>query len=274
VTKKPNPQQRAIEKKRAQWREWRAKGYRVRHDPDTYNFESERQHFDRLSDEEWAPVWEALQSASPKKSLEETRLRELIDFAAISSGWFVECDGELIWYPADYRRFAREKRDFSKKAKTFQRELSDFLADHAPDGAFLHARPSRVLHAHAVDSSGLESKPPDNDYVFWLEYRELIPVLDQLATELERDIAEDEGKASTLKNPSNPAEPKLDAWRARLLLIWSEEIDLPIANTKLVRGFLIAALQPYMPNAATDRMAKAFISKWLHGKVPKPPPLL
>jgi hypothetical protein len=56
VTNKPNPQRRAIEKERAQWREWRAKGYSVRGDPDTYDFESEGQHFDGLSDEEWAPV--------------------------------------------------------------------------------------------------------------------------------------------------------------------------------------------------------------------------
>jgi hypothetical protein len=239
VTKKPNPQQRAIEKKRARWREWRAKGYRVRHDPD---FESEGQHFDGLSDEEWIPVWKALQSASPNKCLEEARLREMIDLAASSSGWFVEYGGELNFYRADYRRFADESRHFLEKVEIFRHELSEFCPEE-----------------------------PDNAHDPWLEYRIM---LDQLAAQLKRKIAEDEHIESTLENRSNAAQSELDAWRARLLLIWKEECDLPIANTKKLRAFLIAALQPYMPNAATPTIAKYFIKKWLNGKVPNLPPIL
>jgi hypothetical protein len=241
VTKKPSPQQRAIERKRARLRERRAQGFSVRRDPETYDFAGEGQHFDRLSDKEWAPVWKTLQSASPNKSLDEVRLRRMIDSAAFWSGWFVGCGGEVIWYPADYRRFARKNRCFLEKLKTFRREVSDFIGP-----------------------------PPDDYEPFWEDYQELIFVLDELGTELERDIAEDERKASTLKDHSNAAQPKLDAWRAKLLLIWAEECNLQIANTKQLRGFLIAALLPYMPTKATDRMAKQFITRWLAGKVPKP----
>jgi hypothetical protein len=221
------------------------KGGRVRGDPDTYDFESEGQHFDRLSDEEWAPVWKTLQSASPNKSLEEARLREMVDRGAFSSGWFVGHGGELTFYSADFRRFACESRGFLEKVKTFRDELSKHLG----------AR-------------------PDDDYDPWLQYRKLVPALDRLATELERDIAKDERIASTFKDRSNAAQPKLDAWRARLLLIWAQECNLQIANSKQLRGFLITALQPYIPHTATDRMAKAFIKKWLDGEVPKPPPML
>jgi hypothetical protein len=119
----------------------------------------------------------------------------MINSAAFSSGWFVEFGGELVWYPADYRQFARKNRSFLETLKTFRRELSDFLPE-----------------------------PPDDEEDPWLEYRELLPVLDQWATELECDIAEDESKASTLKDPSNAAQPKLDAWRARLLLIWRRNL--------------------------------------------------
>jgi hypothetical protein len=240
--KKPTPQQRAIEKKRARLRKSRAVGHRSHRDPDTYDWEKEGQHFDGLSDDEWALVWKRVRAASPDKSLDEAQLRQMVDRAALSSGWFVEHGGEINLYSV-YRRFADENQRFVEKVQTFRRELSDFLCE-----------------------------PRDDDYD---PYRKLVPTLEHLAAQLQHDIAEDERIASTLENPPNAAQPKLDAWRGRLVTIWERECGLPLENTKHLRGFLIEALQPYIrPAQLTDRMVGYFIKRWLAGKVPKPPPWL
>jgi hypothetical protein len=241
---KPTPQQRAIEKKRARWRKARAAGHRwaAHRDPDTYDCEKEGQHFDRLSDDEWALVWKRVRAASPDKSLDEARVRRLVDAAALSSGWFVGFGGEIHFYRANYRQFADISRRFLKKVQTFRHELTKFF------GA-----------------------PPDGDWDPWEEYRRVVPLLDQLTAELECEVSEDEGNASSAENPANASEPKLDDWKARLVLIWQNECGLPIKNTKQLRGFLIDALQPYMrPTELTDTPAKYFIKRWLEGKVKNP----
>ena len=244
MRKSPTPQQRAIEKKRARWRAWRNQGRPTRFDPDTYDFETVGNHFDRLSDDEWAPVWKTIQQASPNKSLDEERLRQLVNKAAFWSGWFVECGGEISFYSMHYKLFADEERRFLEKIKAFRSELEQFLGEPSAGG----------------------SDPWDP----WAEHRDLLPALDQLAAQVHHNMADNEHQASITKNPPNAAHPKLDAWRARLVLLWRDEFGLAIKNTKLLRTFLINALDPYMPGAATDRTTKEFIKKWLDGKVPEP----
>lgn len=244
--KNPTPQQRAIEKKRALFRELRSSGLRLDFDPDTYDWEKHGEYFDRLSDAEWAVVWKRIRAASAEPlSVGEAHIRELVNDAAMSSGWFAEFGGELHFWRADYLRFAETYRVFLKKVQTFRQEMVQFFGT-----------------------------PPDDHkdpYDPWKRYRPVVSVLDRLAKDIESDIAERESKASKAENPPNAAQLELDVWRARLLMVWQNECGLPIANTKQLRGFLIAALQPYMPRAElTDTMAKHFIKRWLAGKVKQP----
>jgi hypothetical protein len=244
ASKKLTPQQRAIEKKRA---EWRALGVGSAHDfdPDTFNWEKYGEHFDRLSDDEWAAVWRHVCAASGKPLPDETRLRELVDDAAYSSGWFAGF-GELHISRADYRRFAGEKRRFLKRVQEFRHQMAEFFGEPPCD------------HKEPYDPWGL--------------YRPVIPLLDDLAAILEHRIAQNEETAASIKgDPPNAAKPKLDLWRARLVLAWQNECGLPVENNKQLRGFLLDALQPYMPRAElTDRIAKHFVKRWLAGEVKNP----
>ncbi len=248
ASKKLTPQQRAIEKKRAQWREWRASGlgWAAGFDPETYDWKRDGEHFDKLSDDEWAVVWKRVRAASCKKpSLNEASVRALVDDAAYSSGWFAEFGGELYFSRADYHRLAETKRRFLKKVQQFRNEISNFFGAPPDD----HKEP----------------------YDPWEMYRQMVPVLAHLAADLGRRITDDEENALLVKGLSNAAKPKLDIWRARLVMVWQSECGLPVKNTKHLRGFLIDALQPYMPQAGlTDRMAKHFIKKWIAGEVKKP----
>jgi hypothetical protein len=246
--KKLTPHQRAIEKKRAIFRELQSSGVRLDFDPDTYDGgNTEKQYFDRLSNDEWAVVWKRISHASSEPALiDEARIRELVDDAAMSSGWFAEYGGEArYWSRAQLKQYANEKHRFLKKLQTFRHEIVVFLG------------------------------PPSEDYPEfydpWERYRPVVPVLDRLAAQLEHEIGEYKREVSTATDPPNAAKPELDLWRARLLLAWQNECHLRIENTKHLRGFLIAALEPYMPRAElTDRMAKHFIKRWLSGKVEMP----
>ena len=241
ANQKLTPQQRAIEKKRALLREFRASDF----DPDTYDWQKHGEYFDNLSDDEWAGVWKHVRFASHREPLpDEARVRELVDDAAISSGWFAEWGGELHFSRADYHGFAIENRRFLKKIQQFCHDMADFFGAPPCD----HKEP----------------------YDPWARYRPVIPALDHLSAVLERKITEDEHNASSADDPPNAAKPELDAWRAGLMLVWQNECRLPIENSKSLRGFLIAALRPYVPGQ-TDRMAKHFITKWLAGKVTAPP---
>jgi hypothetical protein len=247
--KKLSPQQRAIQKKRDQWREWRASGKSFTNDfdPDTFNWEEYGEHFDELSDEEWAAVWKHVVAPRAEKTLpDEANIRDLVNDAAYSSGWFVG-HRELHISRADYRRFADEKRRFLKKAQQFRQEMIEFLGEPPSD----HKEP----------------------YDPWDFCRPVIPVLDDLAAVLDHRIAQDEEAAAFMQNkdPPNAAKPELDQWRARLVLAWQDGCGIPIENTNHLRGFLLNALRPYMPRAElTDRMAKHFIKRWRAGEVKNP----
>jgi hypothetical protein len=239
VPKNPSPQQRAIAKKRALFRRLQSSGLL---DFDEKNGE----YFDRLSDAEWTVVWKRVRAASAESlSVDEAHIRELVDDAAMSSGWFAEFGGELHFFRRDYLRFAETYRVFLKKVQTFRQEMVQFFGT-----------------------------PPDDHkdpYDPWEWYRPVASVLDRLVKDLEREIAERESNASRAESPPNAAQLELDARRARLVTVWQNECGLPVANTKQLRGFLIAALQPYMPRAElTDTMAKHFIKRWLAGTVKQP----
>jgi hypothetical protein len=169
----PTPQQRAIEKKRVRWRKSREKGepFWATVDPETYDFESEGQHFDRLSDDEWAPIWKSIQAASPNKPVEESRLRELVDRAAFSSGWFVGHVGELVFYSANYAELADRNRAFQVKVQTSRHELIDFFGEVPADG-----------------------------YDAWMEHRQLLSALDGFAAQIQGDVAEYEAMAARTKS--------------------------------------------------------------------------
>jgi hypothetical protein len=249
-TKKLTPQQRAIEKKRVLLRKLRASGIErpgwATVDPDTYDWEKHGEYFDELSDDEWAVVWKRVRSASRETPLvDETHIRELVDDAAYSSGWFAQFGGEITFSRADYHQFANRNSRFLQQVQEFRNELAQFFgappADH------------------------------EDHYDPWEQYRSLVPLLNHLADFLEREVVQDEKCASIAEKTSNAAQPELDLWRARLVLIWENECGLPVKNTKLLRGFLLDALQPYMPRTElTDTMAKHFIKRWLAGEVQKP----
>lgn len=243
ATKKATPQRRAIEKKRAFWRD---KAY-ADFDPDNFDWEKYGQHFDNLSNEEWALVWRHVIGAVGDKPLpDEMRVRERVDDAAHSSGWFFEF-GELHISQTDYRRFADNKRRFLKRMQQFRSEMAEFFGD----------RP-------------LDPKEPCDPWDHW---RPVLPALDDLGAVLEYRITLDERAAAFMAeyDPPNAAKPEMDKWRARLVMVWEEECSLPIRNTKYLRGFLLDALRPYMPRTElTERMAKHFIRRWLAGEVRNP----
>jgi hypothetical protein len=247
TSKKPSPQQRAIEKQRALWRELSFGKVYDDFDPDTFDWEKYGEHFDNLSDDEWELVWRHVVSAARDRLLpDETRVRGLVDNAAYSSGWFFGY-GELHISRADYRRFADEKRHFLKKTRNFRNEMAEFLGEPPCD----HKEP----------------------YDPWDSWRPVLPALDDLAKFLEHQIAQDEEAGSFMikHDPANSAKPELDIWRARLVRAWRDECSLPVKNTTHLRGFLLDALRPYMPRAElTDRMAKHFLNRWIAGKVQDP----
>jgi hypothetical protein len=249
-TKKLTPQQRAIEKKRVRLRKLRALGIErwgwATVDPDACDWEKKGEHFDNLSDDEWADVWKRVRSALRERPLvDETHIRELVDDAAHSSGWFADFGGEITFSRADCRRSANTTRRFLQKVQEFRNELAKFFGAPPDD------------HEDPYDS--------------WEEHRPLVPRLNHLADFLERNIVQDEKWASIAEKTSNAAQPELDVWRARLVLIWENDCGLPVKNTKLLRGFLLDALQPYMSRTKlTDTTAKHFIKRWLAGEVQKP----
>jgi hypothetical protein len=247
ASKKLSPQQRAIKKKRALWRELNVGKVYEDFNPDTFNWEEYGEQFDNLSDEEWALVWRHVVAALTDKPLpDQTSVRELVDDAAYSSGWFAEY-GELHISRADYRQLADEKRRFLKNLQHFRSEMAEFFGERPCD----HKEP----------------------YDPWDSWRPVLPVLDDLAVNLENSIVQDEEAAAFIMkyDPPNAAKPELDTWRARLVMAWKKECGLPVSNTRHLRGFLLDALRPYMPRAElTDRMAKHFLKRWLAGKVRNP----
>jgi integrase len=89
--RKLSPQERWIEKERAYWREQLASGsFSISDfDPDTFDWKKYGEHFDPLSDEEWAPVWAHVVAASTRVP-SEARVRELVNDAVLFSGRFAE----------------------------------------------------------------------------------------------------------------------------------------------------------------------------------------
>ena len=232
ANQKLTPQQRAIEKKRALLRELRAsEGVGVPDfDPDTYDWQKHGEHFDNLSDDEWAGVWKHVRFASHREPLpDEARVRELVDDAAISSGWFADWGGELHISRAEYRRFATEDRRFQKKVQQFRQEMAGFFGAPPCD------------HKEPYD-------PRER-------YRPIIPALDHLTAVLGRKITEAEHDASVADDPPNATKPKLDTWRAGLMLVWQKECRLPVENSKSLRGFLMDALRPYVPGQTVANRA-------------------
>jgi hypothetical protein len=247
--RKPSPQERAIEEKRAYWREQLSSGHLSisDFDPDTFDWRKYGEHFAPLSDEEWIPVWAHVAAAS-KRLPSEARVREFVDDAAFFSGWFVDY-GEYRMTQADSRRHANELRRVLSKIANFRRDLTEFF------------------------------RPPDWDYKDpfdpWGPWRNILPQLDDLTRVLEHQISMCEVSADSAKkyDPPSAAKPILDRWRGRLLLVWEKECKLPVRNSKHVRGFLLEAMRPYMPRAElTDRMAEYFIKRWIAGKVERPGP--
>ena len=105
----------------------------------------------------------------------------------------------------------------------------------------------------------------------WDLYRPIVPRLQHLEQRLEREIRRYDERESNAQNSPNAAKPKLDEWRARLVRSWESECHLPIENSKPLRGFLLAALHPYMPKLhMTDRMASHFITRWRAGEIKDP----
>jgi hypothetical protein len=248
ASKRLSPQERAIEKKRALFRSLRASST-YDFDPDTYDWAKQGEHFDDVSDEEWSLVWRHVLAGSQIHPTNESRVRELVNDAAYSSGWFAEYGGELHISRADYRRFAEEDRRFLRKAQQFRNEMNAFFGEVPTD------------HKDPFDP--------------WDVYRPVMPALDDLADYLQRRIDDDERRALIVEDAPNSVKRELDQWRARLLVVWGSECGLAIQNTKHLRGFLLDALRPYMPRAElTDRMAKHFINKWLAGGVKDPGPSL
>ncbi len=236
---------------RAYWRECLASGTisASDFDPDTYDWEKYGEYFDALSDDEWARVWAHVVAVSTRVP-SEVRVRELVNDAALYSGWFAGYSISHI-SQADLGRYANEKRRALRKVQNFRREMSEFFG------------------------------PPSSDwkepYDPWQHWRKILAELDDLAKVLEHRISLDERDIESAKDhdPPSAAKPALDCWRARLLLVWENECGLPTRNSKHVRGFLLEALRPYMPRAElTDRMAKYFIKRWLAGEVERPGPSL
>lgn len=247
VSRKPPALKRAIEKKCAEWREWRSLGYKwaADFDADSHDWERYGNLFDPLSDDEWARVWKHILNASGHEpSIDEVRVRNLVDDAALSSGWFAEF-GELHISQADFRRFATEKQSFASKVQEFRRVLAEFFGEPPTD----HTEP----------------------YDPWERDRPILAALDRLHAVLEARIAQDIEASSFMKGKDfpNAAQPELDRWRARLVLIWQQN-GLPITNTKELRGFLLDVLQPYMLGQLTDRSARHFIARWLAGEIRDP----
>jgi hypothetical protein len=244
TARKLSPQERAIGEKRAFWREKLSSGLLSSSDfnPVTFDWKTYGEHFAPLSDEEWAVVW-AHATAASKREPSEARVRELVNDAAISSGWFAEYRA-LRLSGADHRRRVEDRLRALKKVVTFRRYLNDFFG-----------------------------RPDWDDKDLYDPWRLILLQLDDLANLLRHQIyiCEDDAEFAKQRDPPRTAKPELDCWRARLLLVWENEVGLPVHNSKHVRGFLLEAMRPYMPRAElTDRMAKYFIGRWLAGKVERP----
>jgi hypothetical protein len=235
LSKQSSPQQRAIARKRALWHELRETNKRIP-DPDSYKFEKLGNHFDKLSDAEWSPVWQSVSRAVGTGSkLNEMRIRERVDDAAYSSGWFVGFGGEFQMYSSHWLARAEECRRILGKCAAFREQLLDFFGD-----------------------------PPGYDP--WDFFRPIISALAELEQVLEAEISTYQD-AKHVKSPPNAVKTELDAWRTRLILIWRDECGLPAKNNKALRNFLVTCLEPY--TIQNDKMAKDFIAKWRAGKVPK-----
>jgi hypothetical protein len=85
---------------------------------------------------------------------DQNRVRELVDDASFSSGWFFGF-GTLRIFHSDYRKFADKKRRFLRKTLQFRDELAEFFGE--PD----------------ID--------PKEPYDPWGEWRHVVPALDDLA---------------------------------------------------------------------------------------------
>jgi hypothetical protein len=234
------PQARALERWRVQLEE---AGF-------SDEFEALKQqgnHFDNLSDEEWLAVWHHVVAGSTdsRSPADETRVRYLVDDAAYSSGWFV---GYIVLESlkrSQLKTWATEDLAFLKRVTDFRDAAAIFFGE--PDG------------------------DPTEPYDPWPQ-RRILAHLDNLAASVKSHI----GRQMVLlkqtpPDPPNSVKPDLDRWRARLMLVWSETCGLSSKNSKHLRGFLRAALHPYMPLAElSDKTSRYFIDCWNRGEVERP----
>lgn len=231
--RKLSPQQRVIERWRAEFGEhgWDIEGY------------AQQNHFDNLDDEEWAAVWRHV--ASKNETVDESRVRFLVDDAAYSSGWFVGFKVYSGLTQAELKEWMDEKHAFLSQTRQY------------------------------IDSAIRFFGEPDNDptepYDPWPE-RRILPHLTRLADRLNRDIDRDKRALNEMPpDLPNSAQPELDLWRARLMVVWSQTCGLSTKNSMALRGFLLDALRPYMPRAElTDRVGEYFIKRWNEGKIGAP----
>lgn len=234
----PSPQERALER-------WRRRAKEGGYDPS--EIDQDENHYDKMSDEEWAGVWRHVVAAVGNKPMpEEGGIRELVDDAAYSSGWFVNYQ----YYdpkPSDLRRYAEEKRAFLKKVALFRAAATEFFGDD-------------------VDET--------ERYQPWEREKKILPVLMDLEYILVKQILQDEERADRLgPEPPNTLKPERDLWMARLLVAWRDGCGLPVTNSKYLRGFLSDAVRPYR-NDSDDRAAKYFIKRWVDGAIDEPSPSL
>jgi hypothetical protein len=234
--KGPTPHQRAVLRKKALWHKLRETNRSVP-DPEAFDFDAQGYHFDRLSDVEWLPIRKCLSQTLAGHLPDEACIRELIDDAAISSGFFFGAGGELYIPPKIDRQIAKQRRSFLFKLMEFEEQTLIFFGE------------------------------PSDDWDPWDEFRPILSQLQVLKKRVEKDLEFYKSRALASAT-SNAAKPQLDTWRARLILIWRDKCGLPVKNTKALRAFLSLCLEPYV--AQSEKPAKDFIAKWRAGKVPSP----
>jgi hypothetical protein len=128
--------------------------------------------------------------------------------------------------------------------------------------------------APAIDRFlGDEPNHPDDD--LHREHRRVPADLRRLFQAVARSRARKLRDLPQMRAPrANAAKPPWrDQWMAGLVRVWRDVAGLPVENKKPLKGFIIAAMEPY--NAATtDKQAKDFLAAHIKSGMPAVGPTL
>lgn len=179
--------------------------------------------FAPLTDAQWRTVWQhvvAACEASGSALPVESAIRKWVDAAAFESGHFKDCMTSSWPTKATVRRWHEETEAFANKVAAFR--------------------------VDAAEHFGPEISGGEDDVELWP--RSLLGQLDELMDKLNGRLRsyEEWWHPEARDNPYPRAEPERDLWMARLILVWRDDCRLEAKNSKHLRGFLVAAVRPYL----------------------------